>query len=174
MNKKIGRNCLSLELFDKKSIEYQSYSTRRGYKPKHVKMDFDKVRSTPRDTFLTTKSKSEQRSVYPLLVDYNPRQQNIGKLIRDHLPILHSCSIMVDLFPSESIFPAFRRPRNLKEILSKRIDSCRATDNPAIETGFFCCSRKCGLCTNFAIESSNFSSVFTGRTYDIKQSFLHL
>ena len=65
----------------------------------------------------------------------------------DHLPILHNCSIMADLFPTESIFPAFRGPINLKEILSKRIDSCITADNPAIETGFFCCSRKCDLRT---------------------------
>ena len=51
ISSRIRRNCSSLELFDKRSIEYQSYLTLRGYKLKLVKKDFDKVRSTPRDTF---------------------------------------------------------------------------------------------------------------------------
>ncbi|KAK3721272.1 hypothetical protein QZH41_011155 [Actinostola sp. cb2023] len=76
--------------------------------------------------------------IYPFVTDCNPRVPRIGKLIRENLPILHNCPTLTDLFPSESIIPAFRRPRNLKEILSKPTSSgtAIASDRP-YGKGFF-------------------------------------
>ena len=164
---RIRRNCSSLDSFDKRSVEYQQYLTRRGYKKNLVQKEFDKVRSMSRDSFLSTTEKSK-RKVYPLVVDYNPRLPNIGKLIRDNLHLLQNCPTLNNLFPNNSIIPAFRRPRNLKETLSKRASSEVAERNS--ECGFHRCSRKCDLCNNFAKDSPKFSSSSTGRSYDIKQN----
>ena len=164
---RIRRNCSSIVKFDKRSSEYQNYLTRRGYKKHSVKKEFDKVRSMPRDEFLSTAVKTK-RAVYPLVVDFNPRLPNIGKLIRENLPLLYNCPSLKNLFPENTIIPAFRRPRNLKEIISKRTNSGTALSTDS-ECGFFCCSRKCDLCNNFAADSPKFSSVATGRSYTIKQ-----
>ena len=62
------------------------------------------------------------------------------------------------------IIPAFRRTKNIKEILRKK--QHRAPDN---QRGCFKCTAKCDLCKNFLKESNCFTSTSTGRTYPITQ-----
>ena len=71
------------------------------------------------------------------------------------------------IFPVGSIIPAFRRTKNIKEILSsKPREQHRAPEN---RRGCFKCKAKCDLCRNFWKESNCFTSTSTNRTCPITQ-----
>ena len=74
-------------------------------------------------------------------------------------------------FSSSSIFPAYRRTKNLKDVLapSKFKENLQLSVNLE-ENGCFKCNKKCDLCKNFFTESNSFQSCATGRKYKIKQS----
>ena len=75
-----------------------------------------------------------------------------------------------EIFPSKSNFPAYRRTKNLKELLAPskfQVTSCR---NPREENGGCSkCNKKCDLCKNYLIQASKFQSSATGRYYSIQQ-----
>ena len=96
---------------------------------------------------------------------FNPRLPNVGRLIQKHLSIIQTSEELSKIF-SKSIFPTFRRPMNLKELVnSKRTHSRNNTVN---NVGCFKCNKKCDFSANFFKESNSFSSIKTGRKYFVK------
>ncbi|WP_284128490.1 hypothetical protein, partial [Klebsiella pneumoniae] len=77
----------------------------------------------------------------------------------------------MDIFPSKSIFPAYRRTKNLKDILApSKFRGDRRLDQAQKEMGgCFKCSARCDLCQKFLIQDSKFESFATGRIYKINQ-----
>ena len=105
--------------------------------------------------------------IFPLVLDFNPRLPSIGKIIRKHKHLIYNSPSLKNIFPVGSIIPAFRRTKNIKEILSsKPREQHRAPDN---QRGCFKCTAKCDLCQNFLKESNCFTSTSTSRTYPITQ-----
>ena len=52
------------------------------------------------------------------MLDYNPILPDIQKVIQRHVHLLRSSPELLEIFPSKSIFPAYRRTKNLKDILA--------------------------------------------------------
>lgn len=79
---------------------------------------------------------------------------------------------MREMFPDRSIIPAFRRPKNLKEMLAPS-KACNSVNNhqasPTLSAGCFKCTKTCDLCRRSFIQSSSFTSFATGKTYQIKE-----
>ena len=96
----------------------------------------------------------------------------LQKIIQKHAHLLRSSPELLEIFPSKSIFPAYRRTKNLKDILAPpKFCRNRGVDQAESETrGCFKCSSRCDLCKNFLIQDSNFKSFSTGRTYRINQN----
>ena len=105
-------------------------------------------------------------------MDYNPILPDIQKIIQKHAHLLTSSPELLEIFPSKSIFPAYRRTKNLKDILApSKFCGNRGVDQAESETrGCFKCSSRCDLCKNFLIQDSKFKSFSTGRTYRINQN----
>ena len=163
---RIRRNCSTIDSFKSRSTEYQNYLVNRGYDSSRVKEQFQYLESTPRETLLSTKPKHHKK-VFPLVMDYNPRLPSIGNLIQKHLPLIQASEELSVLFPKHSIFPAFRRPKNLKEMVNSKSKSQNDVDN---KNGCFKCNGRCDFCSNFMQQTDSFCSVKTGRKYCIKQS----
>ena len=72
---------------------------------------------------------SAKRRVTSLFIDYNPNLPNVGRILRDNLHILYSTNLMRDILPDKSIIPAFRRPKNLKEMLAPSKLKVQQSDN---------------------------------------------
>ena len=77
---------------------------------------------------------------------------------------------MTEIFPAKSVFPAYRRTKNLKEVLApskfRPSSAANQTDN---EGGCFKCDKnRCDLCKNFLLQTSKFQSSATGRHYPIR------
>ena len=115
-----------------------------------------------------------KRKVTPLVLDFNPNLPEVGSIINRNLRILHSSPLMREIFPARSIIPAFRRPKNLKEILapSKLRQSESQIEHHGTQAppaGCFKCRKTCDLCKKYFTESTSFTSYATGKTYQIKE-----
>ena len=69
---RVRRNCSTLESIESRRVEYQDYLVNRGYNRTHVQQQFEKVKSILRDNLLHSQKK-DSKTVFPLVVDFNPR-----------------------------------------------------------------------------------------------------
>ena len=76
------------------------------------------------------------------------------------------------LFPRGSVIPAFRRSKNLKELLApSRLKTAAEGRTDHHNNGCFKCNRnRCDLCKNFVVESKSFLSFKTEKKYTIHSS----
>ena len=162
---RVRRNCSTSEAFEKRSLEYQSYLINRGYNPSQVKQQFEKAKSIPREN-LHVPSTKQFKKVFPLVLDFNPSLPSIGKILFSHRHFIDNSPSLSKIFPKGSIIPSFRRTKNIKEILAR---PRRTNFDHTERQGCFKCKGKCDLCQNFLVESDNFSSARTGRSYPIRQ-----
>ncbi len=98
------------------------------------------------------------------MVTYHPSLASLAKIARKHLPMLHTSQRLRKAIPNPPLV-AFRRPRNLRDLLVRsRIN----TSAPPTSTGSTPCnSRRCKCCAEIVICNS-FKSKSTGRQYNIK------
>ena len=154
--------------FEKRSKEYQGYLVNRGYNPGKVQKQFNKAKLIPRENLLTPKTR-EEKKIFPLVIDFNPRLPNIGKIFSSHTHLIYNSPFLAKIFPKGSIIPSFRRTKNIKEILASSKNSNHSTSETALDQGCFKCTRKCDLCRNFLKETKVFTSARTNRSYPIRQ-----
>jgi len=110
---RIQRNCSTDEAFSECSSEYKGYLYNQGYNLNLVSQQFEKAQSIPRQTLL-------QLQMFPLVLDFNPRLPSIGKIIRKYKHLIYDSPSLGKIFLVGSIIPAFRRTKNIKEILSSK------------------------------------------------------
>ena len=167
---RIKRNCSTNEFLQNRQDEYKGYLRSQNYPGDLVDKQFQKALSIPRPELLTKKNKSDKK-VFPLVLDYNPILPDIQKVIRKHLHLLHSSSHIKEIFPAKSIFPAYRRTKNLKETLAPSKFRSGMGHNLNIEEGGCShCGKRCDLCKNVLLQASKFQSSATGRYYPIRQN----
>lgn len=108
-----------------------------------------------------------------MVLDYNPKLPDVSEVLKKHSNILANSLEVRELFPSGSIFPAYRRTKNLKDFLApsrfKGNQHPTSSNLHVAGNGCFKCDRKCDLCNNYFTESASFQSCATGRSYKIKQ-----
>ena len=130
----------------------------QNYPAELVDKQFDKSLSISKSELLSIKVKPDKK-VFPLVLDYNPVLPDIQKVIKNHFHLLQFSPEVKEIFPSKSIFPAYRRTKNLKELLAPskfQVTSCR---NQREENGGCSkCNKKCDLCKNYLIQASKFQS----------------
>ena len=167
---RVRRNCSTDEFLNKRCTEYKGYLKSQGYNANLVDKQFDKALNVERPELLKKNVKPDKK-VFPLVLDYNPILPDIQRIIRKHVHLLNSSPELLEIFPPKSIIPAYRRTKNLKDILapSKFCVNKGFGREHSEAGGCFKCSSKCDLCKNFLIEDTSFKSFATGRTYKINQ-----
>ena len=152
---RIKRNCSNNLFLQNRTKEYKGYLTGQGYSQKIVNKQFQKAFSVDRDNLLKVKAKSRHSNVIPLVIDFNANLPNITKILKRNLHLLDSTEQLKNIFSSKRIVTAYRRPKNLKEILApsklkqnvhKSLNSGSANSN---NVGCFKCINRCDLCINF-------------------------
>ena len=169
---RIKRNCSSDSFYENRSAEYKGYLINQGYNKKLVHKQFEKVLSLDRSSLLKVKKRPKFSNVIPLVTDFNTNLPNVSKILRRNLHILESTELLKRFFPIKRIITAYRRPKNLKEILapSKLRDRIGTSETDNSETGCDkCTSRRCDLCSNYFESARKFSSFVTNKYYTIKQ-----
>ena len=86
--------------------------------------------------------KKKTSSRIPLVITYDPSHKTIASTLHKYLPLLHSSQRCKEAIP-EAPMVAFRRPRNIKDIIVSSSIKVTSTDAPA--KGFHPCN-KCAAC----------------------------
>ena len=166
---RIRRNCSTEDSFVKRCEEYKGYLKLQNYNVKLVDKQFEKAKHLEREQLLKPKTKTKNIK-FPLVVDYNPRLPDISAIIKKHSHLLESNQEIKEIFPLKSVIPAYRRTKNLKDILAPSKFKRNLNREQVQNYGCFKCNRKCDLCNNFLLEAKQFTSFVTGYTYNIKQN----
>ena len=53
------------------------------------------------------------------MLKFNPRMPNVSKIIKRHMHLIHFVAGLQEIFPAGSIVPAYRRTKNLKDMLAQ-------------------------------------------------------
>ena len=169
---RIKRNCSTDDFLQTRCKEYKGYLKSQNYPANLVDKQFDKALEIPRSELLSKKVKANKK-VFPLVLNYNTILPNIQSIIRKHAHLLRSSPLVAEIFPAKSVFPAYRRTKNLKEFLApSKFQTSPATNQKKTvnEGGCFKCDKnRCDLCKNFLLQASKFHSSATGRHYAIQQ-----
>ena len=165
---RLKRNCSDETFLAKRTAEYKGYLLNQGYPSNLVNDQFSKASAISRNDLLRTRGK-EAKKLFPFVITFNPNLPNVGNIIRKHLVILQSNPKLKELFPRGSVIPAFRRSKNLKELLApSRFKTAEEGQTSHHNNGCFKCDRnRCDLCRNFYVESKSFPSFQTGKKYTI-------
>ena len=161
---RIRRICSSPTSFQEQGNILKKHLTNRGYNPCKVQTAIDEMEQLDRQSLLQYKEKTHTDRV-PLVTTYHPVLKDLGRILRKHLPILHTNTRMADVFKDPPM-ASFRRPRNLKDMVVRtRLDS------PIPNGGFKTCrDLRCQLC-RYSSDTESFSSPVTGRSYRILGNF---
>ena len=165
---RLRRNCSTDTTFAKRSDEYRNYLQRQGYKHNLIDKGFHRAALITRSDLLKPKFKPLDKK-YPLVLDFNPRLPDISKILKKHIHLISDSPALREIFPKHSIIPAFRRTKNLKELIAPSKFKAYTPPTRTTDCGFFTCDNKCDLCQNFSTKSINFHSSTTGFTYKIKE-----
>ena len=78
---------------------------------------FDQALNIGRSELLKKNVKPD-KIVFPLVLDYNPVLPDIQRVIKKNVNLLSLSPELLENFPPKSIFPAYRRTKNLKDIFA--------------------------------------------------------
>ena len=105
----------------------------------------------------------KKRKVYPLVLDYNQKLPNVSNVIKKHFALLLKSHALSKIFNVKSIIPAYRRTKNLKDILAPyKLKPSPATESQQIiaPVGCFRCKVRRHVCKDFLEESDHFKGTF--------------
>ena len=113
----------------------------QNYPADLVDKQFEKALKIPRSELLSEKVKAGKK-VFPLVLDYNPILPDIQNIIKKHFHLLRSSPQITEIFPAKSVFPAYRRTKNFKEILaSSKFRPSSAVNQTVNKGGRFKCDK---------------------------------
>ena len=167
---RLRRICSSTEEFDNRAKEYIAYLVARGHDPKSVLDVFKNARILPRSDARKKKIKNNSSNKVILSTKYNPRGPDVENIIKKHIHLIDNTPSLKKVLPSNSIMVAFKREKNLKELLLRgdpyniKLD---LTQN--FKLGYKRCDKRCDSCDNFVLERDHIISNATGKCYTIKR-----
>ena len=100
----------------------------------------------------------------PLVVTYHPNLTTLARIVKKHLPILHTSSRLKQAVPNPPLV-AFRRPNNLRDLL---VRAKLNTPAPPTNTGNNMCGHARCKCCKEIVTTNHFRSHSTGRQYNIR------
>lgn len=107
---RLRRICSKDTFFEKRAQDLCSFLIERGYKKNFVQEQVDMARKTSRNETLRDKQKKENNRI-PFTVTFHPGLPNIGGLLRDLHPVLHSSKRRKSAI-KEVPMVAFRKPKS--------------------------------------------------------------
>ena len=163
---RLRRICDSENKFEKRSKEYQNYFIATDYKPRKVRKQFSDIKNISREEARQPKTHNQRFSTScNLIMQYNPLLPNIKTIIKKHLPVLHSNQNMLEIFPRNTINVTYKRGKNLRELISPSLFPRVHNQHPSSSEK---CQKRCDICTNFLVASTEFTCFATRRKYKVK------
>ena len=170
---RLRRICSSDAVFHEQAREYKAFLAARDNNPRVINNSFDKISKQSRQQ-MRKKQKKVNMDITPTIftTHYNPLGPDFKSIISKHLPLLCESNTLKDAFPRESIFVAFKRFPNLKELMVRADPYSREVDHSQDPNpGYVRCNkRSCDSCDNFVDIVSSFKCNATGKTFKIRRS----
>ena len=93
-------------------------------------------------------------------MQYNPLLPNIKTIIKKHLPVSHSNQNMLENFPKQ-YYKCHLQKRIISPSLFPRVHNQHSSSSEK-------CHKRCDICTNFLVASTEFTCFATKRKYKVK------
>ena len=113
---RLRRICSRVEDFTLRSNQLRTHLLARGYKEHLIDQQIQKAANTPRTETLQPHPPKQPLQRTPLVVTFHPCLSSLPKIVKKHLPILHTSRKLEKAIPNPPLV-SFRRPRNLKTLL---------------------------------------------------------
>ena len=161
---RIRRICSREDLFLKRTAELKSHLLARGYEESLIDMQILRVSRIPREEVLQSNSCKKDITRVPLVATYHPALTRLAHITKKYLPTLHTSEKLKKAIPNPPII-AFRRPRNLRDLL---VRTSLHTPAPPTDAGNYACKTpRCKTC-HILSTTTIFKSNVTGRRHKVR------
>ena len=157
--------CSEEENFLKLTRELKVHLMKRGYDEQYLNLEIQRVlnnRNTSRDACLLPRQNQDKSARIPLVVTYHPILPTFQSITKRHLTILHASERLKEAFPLPPLI-AFRRPRNLRDLLVRATLASTLHESPGNRP---CGAIRCKTCP-ILLATDEFSSHATGEVFKV-------
>ena len=160
---RLRRICSEQDNLVMRSQELKHYLTKRGYPEQLLDTEIHRAINTPREDSLLRGDRGRKEKRIPLVVTYHPSMKFLARTTKRHQITLRSSERLNAIFNLPPLI-AFRRPKNLKDLLVHATLSWRANETVG---NFRCSTNRCKTCP--ILKTTNvFISKATGERFTIK------
>ncbi len=163
---RLKRICSNDYDFSRHSQILRNNLVARGHSARQVQRAIARAKAVPRNLALKVKApQPDVKPKTPLVTTFHPSLPSLRKITNDSHHILHTSDRLVRAIPDSPVL-AYRRPRNLRDLIVRaEVPSLDAS--PPIQHGTFKCTSRCVVCQIHIQESDSFSGHSSGTTHRI-------
>ena len=166
---RLRRICSDDSDFSSQARLLKNHLVTRGHSSRTVQLAINRVRSLSRSDVL--KQKTEHRHAtnrVPLVTTFHPSLPPLRTILHSNHHILHTSDRLLQAVPDTPIV-AFRRPRNLKDLIVRaEVPSLADHSSPVQHGTFKCTANRCIICNTHIHEGASFHSTTTGKSHHTK------
>ena len=159
---RLRRICSEDRIYMQRTRELKQHFLSLGYHDQHLENEFKRALDKSREACLQLKSNQENTARIPLVVTHHPILPSFHLTTKRHLSILHASDPLRRAFEHPPLI-AFRRPRNLRDLLVRATLSTTPHESPG---NFPCGASRCKTCP-VLMATDEFSST-TGKVFKVR------
>ena len=145
---RLRRICSNDSDFSKHAQELKNHLVARGHSSRRVRSAIERTRALPRSEVLKEKAPSDDtctNNKVALVTTFHPSLPPLRRITNDSHHILHTSDRLLRAIPENPIL-AYRRPRNLRDLIVRaEVPPTNNVSSP-IQHGTFKCSSRCAVC----------------------------
>lgn len=130
------------EIKTKRLNELEEFLNRQNYPKKIIMKGIQKAASLPITELRSTKDKSKNKNILPLVITHNPNNPQIVNMIKQDITFLNNSGRMKSIMDKTDLIISRRQPKNLKRHLTQA--KFVENENPVTVTK--CNEPRCGTC----------------------------
>ncbi|PIK56435.1 hypothetical protein BSL78_06679 [Apostichopus japonicus] len=158
---RLRRICSNNSSFIRHTDALEKHLIARGHSARRVREAIQRVRSLSRSSTLAVKDKKGRDcdNKLPLVVTFHPNLPPLQKITSNNHNILLTSDRLQRAVPEKPII-AYRRPRNLRDLLVRAAVPPLTSNPTPIQHGTFKCDRtsRCIVCSHHIVESNSITS----------------
>ena len=155
--------CLEEEHLSKWTLELKKHLLKRGYCEQQLNYDIHRALAISRENCLQSQPSQDKSARIPLVVTYHPILPSFQSITKRHFPTLQTSERLRGTFLHPPLI-AFRRPRNLRDLLVRTSLNATQNETPGNRP---CGAAGCKTCP-ILMATDEFTSHKTGQKFKMK------